>query len=86
MNKLEIQQNHAQGDKWPCQCGDCQEVCASDALGPILDPDQRLEPGTETPAGACPYCGALSYLMKPDEITKDLRKAMRRWGATADTT
>lgn len=43
----------------------------------------RLEPGAETPAGECPYCGALSFLMRPQEVTARLRKAMKRWGATA---
>ncbi|MCV7247671.1 hypothetical protein H7J07_05460 [Mycobacterium koreense] len=40
------------------------EVRDEDALTwPIPDLDERLEPGGVVPAGECPSCGALAYVV-----------------------
>jgi len=43
-------------------CDNCDWTGRCDALDPIDDIDQRLDPGSEVPAGQCPECGALAYL------------------------
>lgn len=51
------------------QCDDCGNVLDMDGLEiiPLSDVPrlfERLEVGGEVPAGACPKCGALMYLLK----------------------
>lgn len=53
--------------KHPCRCDDCGHVCPIDELDIVSDIEQRLTPGTETPAGECPECGALSYLLEVND-------------------
>lgn len=43
-------------------CDNCRLYCAVSELDPIVDLEQRLDPGGVVPAGQCPSCGALSYL------------------------
>lgn len=51
-----------------CKCDNCGFVCDEDELGAGLSdtPDlgERLEPGSVVPAGECPKCGCLSYVME----------------------
>ncbi len=52
-----------------CGCDNCGWQCwESDmpqGLAGIPDLWERLDPGGVVPAGECPRCGALSYLIKP---------------------
>lgn len=50
------------------------QVCRCDLCGwegtatmPIEDPSARLDAGSEVPAGECPECGALAYVVKDEE-------------------
>lgn len=44
-------------------CDNCRLYCAVSELDPIDDLEQRLDAGGVVPAGQCPSCGALSYLL-----------------------
>lgn len=44
-------------------CDNCLLRCAVLKLDEIDDLEQRLDAGGEVPAGQCPGCGALSYLV-----------------------
>lgn len=48
------------------RCDDCGTETPTRALRRINDPGERLHAGEETPAGQCPQCGALAYLVPPD--------------------
>lgn len=40
-----------------------------DCMGLYIDSlADRLDPGSEIPAGECPECGCLAYLIKSDEV------------------
>lgn len=47
----------------PVQCDNCDWSGRLDQLGIIKDAHERLDPGSEMPAGECPECGALAYLI-----------------------
>jgi len=52
------------GYKSPVECADC---CWEGRLQDVRDPSEdglweRLDPGSEVPAGECPECGAFAYL------------------------
>lgn len=49
-----------------CRCGNCGTETPLEKLAPIADAHLRITPGEETPAGECPECGALAYLVKPE--------------------
>lgn len=52
-----------------CRCANCSHECDSDDVDLAEIPDlwDRLDPGSEVPAGECPECGALTYLVEnPD--------------------
>lgn len=53
----------------PCTCDDCGHVCPISDVEDITDVQERLEPGCIVPAGACPKCGALSYITPEPTIT-----------------
>ena len=48
------------------RCGNCALYCGVADLHPIFDLNQRMEPGGRMPAGQCPHCGALAYLVEKD--------------------
>lgn len=55
-----------------CLCGNCCFVCSESALNEPRDLDQRLDlpfdhPDCILPAGECPKCGALSYVIDDRE-------------------
>jgi hypothetical protein len=55
-----------------CKCDDCGHVCPVSALDDICDVQERLDPGGVVPAGQCPECGALSYLVNdPYQATRE---------------
>jgi len=64
MTTLCIADNHSEAAGYRCRCDNCGECCRSDQLAPIHDAQLRLTPGEETPAGECPKCGALAFVMK----------------------
>lgn len=51
-----------------CKCDNCNwsgpQIDLGCELGDIPDLGLRLDPGGEVPAGECPECGALAYLIK----------------------
>ncbi len=51
-----------------CECGDCDwEGTTNDLeLSDIQDIFERIDPGSEVPAGECPECGALAYVLAQD--------------------
>lgn len=67
MSTIRIEGNYGYVDEYPCECDNCGKELMSSELEPIRDAEQRLTPGAETPAGECPDCYALCYVVKPDE-------------------
>jgi hypothetical protein len=63
MTTLSIAWNYAHGRDYLCQCDNCMERMRSGCLTPISDAEQRLTPGEETPAGQCPNCWGLVYVI-----------------------
>lgn len=53
----------------PCACDNCEWKGPAELLEPIHDIEQRLDPGGTVPAGECPECGALAYIVK--ELTRE---------------
>lgn len=51
-------------DLAPCRCANCQLLFVIEELDDIDDVGERLDPGGEVPAGQCPECGALAYLIR----------------------
>ncbi len=51
------------------ECGDCQWHGAAADLDPIADAQERLYPGEIVPAGQCPSCGTLAYLVEEPAFT-----------------
>ena len=47
----------------PTQCGNCDATNPAGSLNPVRDPSSRLEAGGTVPAGECPACGCLAYLI-----------------------
>jgi len=61
------------------RCDDCGSIVLGRRLLPIVDIEQRLEPGSVVPSGECPHCRALCYPMKPVEGKKPKRgKAQKK--------
>lgn len=46
------------------RCDDCRAIVLGSDLLPIVDIEQRIEPGNMVPSGECPRCSALCYPMK----------------------
>lgn len=51
----------------PVRCGNCDWCGTAIELEAISDIEERLYPGETVPAGQCPDCGALAYLLKDFE-------------------
>lgn len=47
-------------------CDSCGRIVLGSELVSIRDAHERLDPGAEIPAGACPHCEALCYLVIAD--------------------
>jgi predicted RNA-binding Zn-ribbon protein involved in translation (DUF1610 family) len=58
-----------------CSCDNCSWQGPATALDAINDIQERIDPGSEVPAGQCPDCGALAYL---DSRALELDAASRR--------
>jgi hypothetical protein len=54
-----------------CDCDNCGTVSHLADLNAIHDAEQRLTPGEETPAGECPGCGALAFIIKPEPVPEN---------------
>lgn len=59
------------------ECDNCGEKWHAYLLQPIRDFAQRVEPGSICPAGECPKCFALCYLI-PDEAKFGVLPERRR--------
>lgn len=81
MSTITISQNYGHEDEFLCLCDNCGETLSSSDLAPIKDCQERLTPGCETPAGECPHCYALAYVVKPTVLAN--RGAERQGGASA---
>ncbi len=46
-----------------CRCDDCGRTFEQADLAAIKDIEQRLDAGGTVPAGECPECGALAYVI-----------------------
>ena len=55
----------------PCRCDNCDWRGKAADLDVIEDAEERLDPGSEVPAGACPDCGFLAYLWAPKKAVSD---------------
>jgi hypothetical protein len=66
MTTLNIEHNYPYADTFLCACDNCGTVLENTALNAIKDAEQRLTPGEETPAGECPHCYALVFLLTTD--------------------
>lgn len=59
----------------PCQCENCEWTGGFAGLAPIED--CTLTPGDPSPAGRCPYCYALAYVVKPEPLAAFLPAVLR---------
>lgn len=57
----------------PVRCGnlDCDWAGDVDDTREVRDFWGRVQPGDEMPAGECPECGWLAYLVKPEVFDKE---------------
>lgn len=51
-------------DSAPVQCDNCDWAGTLAEVEIIEDAEQRLDVGSVVPAGECPVCGTLAYLVK----------------------
>ena len=63
MTSIAIEKNYPYSSEFLCQCDNCGTVLKNTELASIKDAEQRLTPGEETPAGECPHCYALVFLL-----------------------
>lgn len=63
MTTLDLDTSHL-ADATPCKCDDCGTVTPLSDLEPIQDPGERLSPNSPVPAGECPNCDALAYVIE----------------------
>lgn len=74
--------NHVETDR-PVECDNCDwkgtEKQMRAEFCDVEDLHELIEPGKEVPAGECPECGALAYLMKesPETCLNRLADAAR---------
>ena len=73
-----------------CCCDNCGHECDSDDLEMISDFEDRVDAGRTVPAGACPECDCLSYLIEPapwsaEEACKNFRTALQWIADHGDT-
>lgn len=64
MSTLHLAHNYPYSEVYEVHCDDCGEDFMSDKVEPIHDAEMRLTPGEETPAGECPDCGTLVWVIK----------------------
>lgn len=69
MSTISIGHNYPYRDQYIAHCENCGLDTGSDFIEPIHDAEQRLEPGRETPAGECPDCGALVWVIKEEKMS-----------------
>lgn len=62
-----------------CECANCGWKGAEQAVAVAHDLLRRLEPGDEFPAGECPDCGALAYLIDKSKPEEDADEAAKPW-------
>lgn len=59
----------------PCQCQNCEWTGGFAGLAPIGD--CALTPGDPSPAGRCPECDTLAYVVKPEPLDALLPAVLR---------
>ncbi len=74
--------NDETADTWT-RCDNCDSRWPKDQLAPADDLEGRLDPGSEVPAGECPECGALAYLVV-SPLKRLLAEAEQLLGALAE--
>ena len=52
-------------------CDNCGWEGVGSELDMVTDIEERIDPGGVVPAGQCPECSALAYLVDPPDWTKD---------------
>lgn len=67
---IERQTTHMQFKDRMCACDNCGAIYHENHLAEIKKYSERVDPGSVVPAGACPDCEALCYLLLDDGITK----------------
>lgn len=50
------------------ECGDCDWAGKESETKEIQDLGQRVDAGAEFPAGACPECGSLAWIIEEDNV------------------
>lgn len=70
MTMLTLEHNYPYASTFLCACDNCGTVLKNTELSAISDAEQRLTPGEETPAGECPHCYALAFLLTADAAKK----------------
>ncbi len=66
MTTLYVEHNYPH-ENYLCLCDNCGEVVSNKKVEPIRDAEQRLTPGEETPAGQCPECYALVFVLTVEQ-------------------
>jgi hypothetical protein len=64
MSTINIEGNYQWAADYLTNCDNCGCQADNHNIDPIVDAEQRLTPGEETPAGQCRDCGALVFLNK----------------------
>lgn len=54
-------------DNARCECDSCDRVMEAWECNPIEEFHKKMKVGDLVPAGECPYCGGLAYLMEDDD-------------------
>jgi hypothetical protein len=60
-------------------CDDCDWQGKADECAPIRDPSERLNAGSEVPAGECPLCGCLAYIVNEDQAREAHKQIALDW-------
>ncbi len=59
------------------KCGNCDKTWETSDLDDISNLGMRLDPGSEVPAGSCPECGCLCYLVsEPRKVVMQVEGAV----------
>lgn len=55
------------------KCYNCRTITDEESLNEPSDLWERVEPGEEMPAGECPKCGALAYLVESEKDEDEVK-------------
>ena len=72
MTTINFKENYPYEFEGPmCRCDNCGAIIEFDQVEAVRDVVQRLTPGEEVPAGECPSCYALAYIIKPEPVPEN---------------